>query len=129
MYFIWRCTEVQQNHPQFAAVAGIDSRRSIRKRDRMLQSESAARPNLHFVTRGNFERQTGCYCLSDAWNKHCIFQAADIEARIFGRSVRILRKACVAMKFLDSDSHVESAIIAAACPHPCPCRIPLPNVY
>jgi len=71
----------------------------------MLQSQTAAWPDLYFIASRNFQRQARCHCLRHARNKYSILQTADIEACIFGRSVRIFRKAGVAVKLLDSDSH------------------------
>src|SRR5437667_12777495 len=54
---VWSSTQIQQDHANLAAIAGVDRARRIRNRDRMLEREPAARPHLPLIASGNLYRE------------------------------------------------------------------------
>src|SRR5579884_1516323 len=85
-----RCPpEIEHDHSDFAAVAGIDSAEIYG--ERMLQGHAAARANLRFIARRQLNRDSGRDPLRDAWLENDALDRAQIEPRIFGRTMSIGR--------------------------------------
>jgi hypothetical protein len=78
----------------------------------MFQRQAAARTDLHFIPGRNLKRQASGNGAGKVRLEHNRFDAPDIHAGVFGRSVSILWQVGVLVKFLDTNVHDESAIIA-----------------
>ena len=103
--------EVEHDDPNFASVTGVDGAEV--DGEGVLESHSAARADLRFISGGKFDGDAGGNALRKAGRKDDGFDGAEIEAGVFRGSVGIDRERGVGVKFLDADLHDgEIAIIA-----------------
>ena len=80
-----------EDDADFAAVAGVDGRRAVGQRDRVLQRKSAPRTNLRLVARRKLDRESGRHEFRLARTQENRLHAVQIHARVFVRAVRVTR--------------------------------------
>jgi len=95
--------EVEHDHADLAAVAGIDGAEV--NGDRVLERESAARPHLRLMTRRQFDGDASGNALRDARREHHSLEGAEIETGVFIGAMRIAGQDGVRVQPLYSDSH------------------------
>ena len=105
VYLVILFSEVQQDHADFAAIAGIDGGRTVRQRNGVFERQAAARADLRLMAGRQLNREAGGYELRNAWFECHLFGRAQIEARVFQRTVRVLGQISFVAQALDSDFH------------------------
>jgi hypothetical protein len=89
MHLIIGAAQIQQNHFDLSPVTRIDGRRSIRQRDRMLQSQPASGPDLRLITRWQLNRNSrGNQPRNPRLQRHCLC-GAKVQPRVFCGPVSI----------------------------------------
>ena len=83
--------KIEQDDSNFTAISRVDGRRRIGHRDRIFQRQTAAGTDLRLITRRQFDSDPGCHQARHSGRQSRMFDRAQVEARVFLRSVGIFR--------------------------------------
>jgi len=106
MYFVGSLAEIDQDHLDLAAIAGVDGAGSIGDRDRALQGQSAPGPHLCFEAWRDLNREPCRHGFRNVRLQYRTFDGAQIHSGIFQRSVRVMGQMSVRVQPLQLDSHL-----------------------
>ncbi len=111
MDLIGRGSEVEQNHVNLAAIAGVDGGRRVGKGDGVFEREAAARADLRFEARREFDGEPGGHERGLVGLEHDIRCGMEVEPGVFVRTVGVAGKLSLGAETADSDLHGVLAMI------------------
>src|SRR5581483_6537766 len=97
-YLVGLPPEVEKDDPNLSTVARVDRGRAVGQRDRVLERQAAARPDLSLVARRQFDAEPGRHQSRNSRLESDGFHGAQVETGVIRRAMRISRQAHVLAK-------------------------------